>query len=215
MKAKKLDLIVIGVCVASLAALAVVYPRMPRTIPVHWNFKSEVDGWGPSWTILFMGALPLAIYLLLKIVPRLDPRKDAYEKHAKPYTILTTVLSLVFIPIAWIVAIAAFGIDFPVDVFVRIIIGVLFVVVGNFLGKFRPNYFVGIRTPWTLSDPEVWKKTHRHGAWVFIIMGLCMLASILLPHSAAAAIVVLVSIIGGVIYLFAYSYLVWRKSRDT
>jgi len=161
-----------------------------------------------------MGALPLAIYPLLKIVPRFDPRREAYEKHGKAYAILTTMLALAFIPISWIVALAALGADVPVDILVRIVIGTLFVVLGNFMGKFRPNYFVGIRTPWTLSDPEVWKKTHRHGAWVFIIMGLCMLASIMVPHSVVATIVVLASIIGGVIYLFAYSYLMWRKARE-
>jgi len=144
MKAKKLDIIVIGACAASLAALAVVFPRLPQTIPVHWNFKGEVDGWGSRWTILIMGALPLALYLLLKIVPRLDPRKEAYEKHGKSYSILAMALSL-----------------------------------------------------------------------VFIIMGLCMLASTLVPHSLVAAIVVLSSIIGGVIYLFVYSYLLWRKSSDS
>ena len=212
MKTKKSDLIVIGVSALSLAGIAAIYPRFPETVPVHWNFASVPDSWGPRWTILLMGALPLAVYLLMKLGPRFDPRKEAFLRHAAAYSVLTAVISLCFVPITWIVALASLGIPVDVGVLVRIVIGVLFVVIGNFLGKFRPNYFVGIRTPWTLTDPEVWRKTHRRGGWTFVAMGAAMLASVAVPHSALAAALVFASILGGVAYLFIYSYLEYRKS---
>ncbi|HCM28690.1 MAG: hypothetical protein A2Z99_05515 [Treponema sp. GWB1_62_6] len=214
MKGKKTDLAVLAVCAASLAGLVVVYGRLPENIPVHWNFRSEVDGWGPRWTIFLMGALPPAIFLMMKAAPRFDPRREAYVKHAKAYAILTAVLSMAFIPISWMVAIAGLGIALDIGILVRVVIGALFIAIGNYLGKLRPNYFIGVRTPWTLSDPEVWKKTHRRGAWVFVGMGACMLASLLVPHSAAGAALVLASIVGGVAYLFVYSYFEWKALRS-
>ncbi|GAB1482689.1 SdpI family protein [Treponema sp.] len=212
MKINKIDALVGGLGLLSFTTLAVfVYPRLPETIPVHWNFKSEVDGWGPRWTIHLLSALPLAMYLLLRVVPRIDPRKEAYKKHEKPYAILSAAISLFLLPIVWISALAAMGLAIDVGILVRILVGALFIVIGNLLGKFRPNYFVGIRTPWTLADGEVWRKTHRRGAWVFIIMGAIMLLSLSVPHSAIAGGIAIASIIGGVVYLFLYSYLEFRK----
>lgn len=214
MKAKKHEIALMAACVASLAGLAAIYGRLPEAIPVRWNFRSEVDGWGPRWNILLMGALPLAVFLIMKAAPRFDPRKEAYEKHARSYAILTAIMSLVFIPISWLVALAALGIALDVGIWIRLVIGLLFIAIGNYLGTLRPNFFIGIRTPWTISDPEVWKKTHRRGAWVFIGMGACMLASLLIPHSAAGAILVVASILGGVVYLLMYSWLQWKRRRN-
>lgn len=214
MNLKKLDLLVILACAVSIAGLAVVvYPRLPETVPTHWNFRSEVDAYGPRWTILLMGLLPFAVFLLMKLAPRFDPRREAYERHAKPYAILTAVISLAFVPIAWIVALAALGVGIDVGILIRVVIGLLFIAIGNYLGTLRPNYFVGIRTPWTLADPEVWRRTHRRGALVFIAMGAVVLLSLALPHSALAGGLALASILLLVLYLFVYSYLEFRKRK--
>ncbi len=213
MKPKKADIAVLAVCAASLAGLAALLPRLPEQIPTHWNFMNEPDAWGPRWTILAMGALPLAVWLLMKAAPRIDPRREAYARHRRAYSIITTAICLALAPIAWISAAAALGWAVDVGILIRILIGVLFVVLGNFMGKFKPNFFIGIRTPWTLSDPDVWRRTHRRGALVFVIMGVCMLASIAVPHAALAAIVGIGPVPAGVVYLFLNSYLDYRKKE--
>jgi uncharacterized membrane protein len=210
---KKIDIIAIAAGGLSLAGLALILPGLPETIPTHWNFRSEADGWGPRWTILAMGALPLAIWLLMKAAPLIDPRRESYARHEKAYGILTAAISAALLPIPWFVAAAAKGIDIDVGILVRLVVGALLLVLGNFLGKLKQTYFVGIRTPWTLADPEVWRKTHRRGGYVFVVMGACMLASIAIPDAAAAAVFGIGPVILGVAYLFLYSYLLYRKSR--
>lgn len=212
MTLKKTDIAVLAAGALSLAGLALAYPRLPEPIPVHWNFRSEADGWGPRWTIFLMGALGPACLLLMKLLPRIDPRKEAYARHEKPYSVLTAAISIAMIPIPWFVAAAALGYGIDVGILVRLVIGALFLVIGNFMGKIKQTYFVGIRTPWTLADPEAWRKTHRRGGYVFVGMGLCMLATLAAPHSAAASALAAGSVAGGVLYLFVYSYLEFKKT---
>ncbi len=117
MRIKKIDVLVVGLSVLSLIGLALaIYPRLPETIPVHWNYKSQVDGWGPRWTLLIMGALPLAIYLLMKGLPHIDPRKEAYKKHEKPYMIISALIALFVAPIAWIMGLADMGLAIDVGI---------------------------------------------------------------------------------------------------
>jgi len=213
MKMAKVDIVVLAAGALSLAGLAALMPSLPETIPTHWNFANEVDGWGPRWSILAMGALPLATWLLMKVAPLIDPRREAYARHKRAYTVIAAVLCFALLPVAWIVAAAALGYAIDVGLLVRIVVGALLIVLGNFMGKLKPNYFVGIRTPWTLADAEVWRRTHRRGAVVFIAMGASMLASIAIPHAAIAGLVGIGPVIAGVVYIFLYSYLEYRKGE--
>jgi uncharacterized membrane protein len=93
-------------------------------------------------------------------------------------------------------------------------IGVLFAVVGNELGRIKPNWFIGIRTPWTLSDPEVWRQTHRVGGRVFVVAGLLMaLGGLVLPAGAGSGLI-LAGVLGSALLVSVYSYVLWRRQQS-
>ncbi|NLJ47173.1 MAG: DUF1648 domain-containing protein [Treponema sp.] len=201
----------LAIAVLSLAGTGAAYFFLPDTIPMHWNFEGEVDSWGPRWSILILGCLPLGVALLMAWLPRIDPRRDAYEKHAKTYEILQVILVLVMTGLVWITVAAALGSTMDVSLAIRILIGILFIIMGNYLGRLKRNYFVGIKTPWALADDEVWRLTHRRGAVVFMIMGASFLLSLAFRPGWIVGAVTLVPTILGVSYVFLYSWQCWKR----
>lgn len=131
---------------------------------IHWNVAGEADSFINKW----WGALLFPIFLtgivaLVVFLPKVDPRKENYEKFEKVYRIFLHVFVL-FLFSMYVVTLAYnIGIPVQVDVVVPIGVGMLFIAIGNYMPKIKPNYFFGIRTPWTLENEEVWQKTHRVG----------------------------------------------------
>ena len=204
--------ILIGISALSAVGTCLAYPYLPETIPLHWNFSGQVDGWGGKTNVLWMGILPLAMLALFHFLPRLDPRKEAYAKHGKAMAVMETALVVFFIGISWLVVAFALGMKIDVGDAVRIGMGLLFIVLGNFMGQIKRNYFVGIKTPWALADDEVWRRTHRRGAWVFVIDGILFVLSAALPDGPIL-VVFMVAFLLSIAYLYLYSYLSWRKVR--
>jgi uncharacterized membrane protein len=104
------------------------------------------------------------------------------------------------------------GYDIKIDIIVPIAVGILFIVLGNYMPKFKHNYFVGIKTPWTLANEKVWAKTHRFGGKVFIVMGLVLVFSAFI-NGIAQFIILMAVTLGGVFLLFLMSYLYFRETR--
>jgi uncharacterized membrane protein len=204
--------ILIGIGALSAAGICLAYPHLPATIPLHWNFSGQVDGWGRKSNVLWMGILPLAMVALFRVLPRLDPRKEAYAKHEKAMAVMEAALVVFFVGISWLVVASALGMKIDVGDTVRIGMGLLFIALGNFMGQLKRNYFVGIKTPWALADDEVWRRTHRRGAWVFVIDGILFVLSAAIPDGPVLA-VLMVAFLLSVAYLFLYSYLAWRDVR--
>lgn len=161
-----------------LIAIASVYfyYNFPELVPVHWNIAGEVDRWG-SGTAHALGAplVILGMYLLFLFVPFLDPKKERYSQFRKVYHVFKTLIIGFMALIYFITGFNALGYDLPVAILAPGLVGVLFIVLGNYMGKIKSNWFVGIRTPWTLSSEEVWNKTHRFGGRMFVLAGLIMI----------------------------------------
>jgi uncharacterized membrane protein len=204
--------VLMGISATSAAGIALVYSHLPEKIPLHWGFSGQIDGWGGRANIIWMALMPFAMIVLFRILPRLDPRREAYAKHAMALAFMETALTVFFIGLVWLVAAASLG--FPIDVgdTGRVGIGLLFIVLGNFMGQLKRNYFVGIKTPWALADDEVWRRTHRRGAWVFVADGILFLVSAALSDGPIL-VALMAFFILSMAYLFAYSYFVWRSVR--
>jgi len=158
------------------------YAHFPQQVPTHWNFRGEIDGWsGKAFAAFFFPALNLGIYLLFLGMPYLDPKKDRYAEFARPYHIFKNFMVGFLTVVYFYVGLAGLGYNYPVNYVIPPGIGILFLAMGNYLGKIKPNWFMGIRTPWTLSNEEVWNKTHRLGGKMFIVMGILMIAGVVLP----------------------------------
>jgi uncharacterized membrane protein len=183
-------------------------------IPVHWNVHGEADGYGDK--LQAFGVVPLMFAVLMAIfiaLPSLEPRRRHLQQSRKPYmaSFLATAMLLCVVHIGLCATAVGLPIDMP-----RVIsaaMGVLFIVIGNYLGKIRSNFFIGIRTPWTLSSELSWRKTHRLGGSLFLAVGLLMMLAALAPDPARAMLAVTGLLLLGVLGLVVYSYLQWRGDR--
>ncbi len=187
-------------------------PFLPNPSPIHWNAAGEVDGYGsPLLAALLTPAIATLLVVLAPLLPRLDPRGRNYEAFRPTFELFMNGLLLFFTALQLVTL--GYALGWPVSV-PRVIgagVGLLLALIGNELGRVQPNYFVGVRTPWTLADPEVWRRTHRVGGRVFAAVGvLIALTSLLLPLPSLAVLVV-AGALGTSIFLVGYSYWVWRR----
>ena len=200
--------------VVSVIVSVVAYPFLPELVPSHWNVQGEIDGMmGRLPTVLLLPAIIVVMVVLRDWLPKLDPRRENYAEFQGTYQLIINALVLFLLVLH--VAILAVGLGVKVDVstFVQVGIGLLLMVIGNELSRVQPNYFVGIRTPWTLTDPENWRRTHRMGGRVMVISGAAIaLAGVLLP-SFFAFVVTMLSVLAMVGGTIGYSYYVWRQAH--
>ncbi len=190
------------------------FPQLPAEVPTHWNVRGEPDDYSSRLfaSLLFPGIM-LGLWALAQVLPSIDPKRRNYASFMDTYWLFVngTLLFLTAVHVVMLGAALGWNIDIP-----RVIpvgIGLLLVVIGNYLSRVQPNWFVGIRTPWTLSSEAVWRRTHRTGGWVFVIGGLMMIGLAFLPKVTTvpllAAIVLLVAAVP-----IVQSYLLWRKEQQ-
>lgn len=193
----------------------IMLPSIPDPAPIHWNAVGEVDGYGSPWIVALLPPIMATIMALLALVlPRIDPRGQGYTGFFRTYALIMNSLVLFFAGLQVITIGVAVG--WPVSVPRLLCLGMslLIVVLGNELGRVTPNYFVGIRTPWTLADPDVWRKTHRVGARLFVAGGgLAALSSLVVPEEWLF-VATLLFVIVPVLATIPYSYVVWRQLRS-
>lgn len=154
----------------------------------------------------------IGMYLLFLFLPRIEPRKEHFKKSMGFYLIMKNLLiSFFFILYAAITYSTVQNIDLPIDIVISIPLGIILIYMGNYLSLLESNYFMGIRTPWTLQNEEVWKRTHRVGGKVFIIAGILFIASLLLPKPSGYYIPVIFLVLSAA-YLVAYSFYLYQKA---
>jgi uncharacterized membrane protein len=200
-------------CIMALLAFgAAVYSQLPDQVPSHWNIYGQVDGTvGRATAVLLLPAFATVIWLILLTVPRIDPWRAAYASFAGTYQLIINAVVL-FLALVHITTIgAALGWPIGVPQAIGAGAGLLFMVLGNQMGRLKPNWFAGIRTPWTLSDPENWRRTHRFGGKVFFVAGLLIAASSLLLPSAISYFVIMGGVLGAAALSVGYSYIFWRQ----
>ncbi|MCJ8008661.1 SdpI family protein [Lederbergia wuyishanensis] len=185
------------------------YPFLPEQIGMHWNYKGVPDDFADkSYAAFVFPGITLGVYILGLLLPKIDPRKNNYPRFEGTYfwIINGIILFLFLFQIANIAS--SLGIINPKYV-VPVLIGLLFIFIGNLSPKFKPNYFIGIRTPWTLANEDVWRKTHRFGGKVFVVLGILMLLVPVIP-AAIQVYYVLISIfvLLGLIVFSSYYFFV-------
>lgn len=209
----KVDKFLIPFAGLSFAGMVAAWYFAPGEVPLHWNAAGAVDSWGPKANLLWMGAFPLVFAIFLHWLPSIDPKRDSWERHTKTYELIKVVITVGLAAFGWVSAAVALGLPFDVSTLIRVLVGLLFVGLGNVMGRLRRNYFVGIKTPWALADDEVWRLTHRRGGFVMVGLGLVFVLSIFIPAGEVLAAVLLTAGGGGFAYIVVYSYLVWRRLR--
>lgn len=200
--------------VITFAASIIVYPRLPARVPTHWNIRGQVDGYGPRWISTFLlPAMLLVVWGLLRFLPRIDPRRANYAKMQGTYDLVVNLTLTLLAALHLVLLGAVAGAPISIARVVPALVGVSLVVIGNVLPRARPNWWFGIRTPWTLSNDRVWERTHRVGGYVMTAIGaLAILASILGVTVASAAVGIAAAALG--LGLIAYSYFAWKQETS-
>ena len=209
----KTEIVSILLIILAVAASFYFYANFPEQVATHWNFAGEPDSYSSkAFGAFFFPGLIIGLYLLFLVLPKIDPKKDRYLEFAKTYHIFKGILIFFFVAIYFIASLAGIGYDVNMNLVMPLIVGFLFILLGNYMGKIKPNWFMGIRTPWTLSSETVWNKTHRLGGKMFMIVGLLfMLSSFFTNNILATWIIVLVVIM--VIITFVYSYILYKNEK--
>jgi len=212
MKTKKIDIAILVLILISFGIAIYSYPQMPEKMASHWNMKGEVDGYmHKGWALYLMPGITALMYLMFLIIPKIDPLKKNIEKF-RAYFDWFILLMVAFLFYIYILTIAA-NLEYAFNMTTMILpaIGALFIYIGFLVQNAKRNWFIGIRTPWTLSSDAVWQKTHKLGGKLFKIAGILVLLSIIF-ESIALWIVIGAAIIAG-LYPVVYSYFEYEKLK--
>lgn len=192
---------IIGICL---------YPLMPEKMASHWNFKGEVDGYLPKfWCLFLFPSIFTGIAFLFVAIPGLDPLKANIESFRRYYDRFTVIFSLFFISIYLQVALWNLGIQISPLILFPIGIGLILFYTGILCENAKRNWFIGIRTPWTLSSERVWEKTHKLGGKLFKIVGIVDILGVLIQEYVL--ILILASALSVSVYTIVYSYIEYQK----
>ena len=183
-------------------------------VPIHWNAQNQIDGWtGRDAGLIWGIGLNLGLFLLLYLLHWYSPWYKQYsERFEKILPSLTaTLLACLGALSLYSLYVAKWG-EVPGVNMILILIGLLFIFLGNLLPKVPKNMFVGIRTPWTIANELVWERTHRLGGWLFVLSGIVMiLKGLILPGSALFQNVTTVLALGCLLYPMLHSFILYKK----
>jgi uncharacterized membrane protein len=201
---------------AALAVTVLVYPHLPAQVPVHWNIHSQPDNYGPRWTLFLFGpGFMTAVMALTWVLPWLSPKRFEIDSFWQTYHM---VMLMVFAMMAYIDGVMLWAdCGRAIDMGRAISFGIclFFVLIGNVMGKLRRNFYLGVRTPWTLASERVWNATHRFAAKTFVAGGLVGLVFSIFGLFFAAILATLVGGLAPVVYsLVIYKQLERRGEID-
>lgn len=206
--------IFLGIVAVLFIIGVILYPSMPEQMASHWNEKGEVNGYmSKFWGVFFTPFLSLGLIGIFLLIPKIDPLKSNIEKFRRYYDEFI-VLVLLFLSYVHLLTIFwNLGYRFNMTTMIFLMIAPLFYYSGILMENAKRNWFIGIRTPWTLSSETVWDKTHKIGGKLFKLCGVLVIPGILFEKHALLFIIF--PIILTSIYLFAYSYFEYQKESRT
>ena len=208
-KNKVLIIITAIICLVPMLAGVILWNQLPEQIPSHWGINGEVDGWSSkTFAVFFFPALLCGVHLLCVFFSHFDPKKTEYPKQMINLVLwICPVLSLLLNGIVYSFALGYDLLNVPV--IISLLVGIMFILIGNALPKCRQSYTMGIKLPWTLADEGNWNATHRVGGWVWTVCGVAMLATAFLGIFWILACVLLIAVLVPTVY----SYVYYRKHQ--
>lgn len=212
---KKSDIYNVIIIACCILLTIIVYNKLPDLVPTHWNTMGEIDKYSPKAFGAFMApVIMIFTWSGMKFLPKIDPRKKNYEKFDKSYSVIVSILLTFFLVIHAVTLLAALGYGISIEKIIPLIVGVLFIVIGNYLPKSKSNFFYGIKTPWTLSSEVSWRKTHRLGGKLFVVAGIvCILSSFLLNGNIKAVVFFIAIMIAAIVPIVA-SYFYAKNDKE-
>jgi len=212
MEKLKKEIPFIAVALLPFVYLTYIWNELPNQVPMHWNASGEIDRWGDKSELLMMLFMLTGItYFVFLIIPYIDP-KQKLQSMGNKLNNLRLILGLFMSALAiYILYSVQQKTSNPVLIFP--LIGLLFAFLGNYFKTIKPNYFIGIRTPWTLENEEVWKKTHVMGGKLWFIGGLLMALTFVLPNEMQLYTFLGITAVISIVPI-VYSYLEFKKIKN-
>ena len=196
--------------------LWIIFPALPQTVPVHYGLNGTVDRYGSRAEFLIgpliMIGVSALVYLLLKFLPAIDPKKQIkYGEGTFQKLALGMVVFLAVLNIGIIYATVHRG--FQIDKLLFPVIGLLFAFLGNMMNSIKPNYFAGIRTPWTLESEDNWRATHRLAGKIWFVGGIVLAIAMLILPPAAGTIIFTSCVVVMALIPVVYSFVYFKKHQ--
>jgi uncharacterized membrane protein len=198
----------------ALGFSAAVFGRLPERVPIHWDAAGVADGFSSRIVAVVLApAIMAVVAILLPWLPKLDPKRENYEKFQPTYDLVVNmVVTMMGVMHVGMLG-AALGWPIAMERFTPLLVGALFILLGNVMPRARPNWLFGIRTPWTLTSDRVWERTHRLGGYLFVGGGVVVMLLAFAPPAIVPPIMIAtITIAAGVPLVF--SYVAWKQERE-
>ena len=195
------------VCLLPIIAGALLYSSLPETVPTHFNFEGEPDGWSSRAFAAFgLPAIMLGMNFVLQFALNADPKRQNMSEALMNIAVWSVpVLSVLC---CGMTLAKSLGYDVRFEVIIPVFMGLLFIIIGNYLPKTKQSYTMGIRLPWTLNSEENWNRTHRLAGFLWVLCGVLFIAMSFIGWSLPVFLILLAVMI---LVPLAYSYLLYRK----
>jgi len=205
---KYTELFILIIIIIPVAYLLAIWAELPEEVPMHWNAKGQIDRYGSKNELVgLLLMLNLPLYFILKYAPKIDPKKKISESQLAG---LRLVMHLFMSALALFILYSTKQAEMSSPFGIISLVGLLFTGLGWYFTKLKPNYFIGIRTPWTLESEEVWTRTHKASAPVWMIGGIFMAIALLIVESASVYIVLGTTLLL-TIYSVGYSWWAFKN----
>ena len=187
-----------GIAVISICTSLYMINSLPDGIqlPIHWNINGEVDKYADATIALLFPPTVLVIILsIFSLLAKFDPRKKNIQLSQKSIAAFSVAITLFMVTLEISYLAMANGIEVPMMMVTGLSVGILLIIIGNYLAKTRSNFFIGIRTPWTLSSDAVWQKTHRLAGKLFMVSGFIIVLSFWFVASSNLGALIIITIL--------------------
>jgi len=194
----------------------IVWNKIPEQVPTHFNVKGEPDDYScKAFALLMLPFMNVIIYFILFFIPRIDPRKKNYAFFGSSYQNIRLLIHLFFGGVfVFITQTTSGGQPLKLNAFLSLML-IFFALLGNYMRTVRSNFFVGIRTPWTLSNDVVWRKTHELGGKIWFYTGIVLAVIVFFLPQTAAVVVMFCGLFFMVMIPVVYSYIEYKKINDS
>lgn len=213
MKSSRNWIVSVVFIVIAVAVGVWLYPQLPQRVATHWDLQGNANGWSPRWFAVALWPVLIAFLAVLAwLLPVISPRRFEIKPFAGVYGSLMLVTQAFVLVIGMCALLAGAGHHLPTVRISMLATGVLLMVLGNYMGKLRKNFFIGIRSPWTLASDAVWERTHRFAGWLFVLAGIAwIVVSLAAGARHAWPLVAIVAVVTCVPY--AGSWFIYRRVR--
>jgi len=208
--------IVLVLLLASTLAGVLLWNRLPEPMASHWDINDQVNGTMPRfWGVFLMPLISLGMFLVFLLIPAIDPLKTNIAKFRDVFNLFIAFLMLFMVyvyalSLAWNLGFT----QFKMSASLLPALGLLFILVGFMLRRAKRNFFIGIRTPWTLSSDKVWDETHRVGSILFMASGAAALVGAFFG-GGVAFLLILVPLLVSTVFLVIYSYVLYQRETKS